>query len=791
MATAALSARRDAEVRQPVTLRPADWLSVALFLAMVRVSAWPLPEANWTNHLQIVGAVGGWGVLSGALAGRSRFGRALSVLIWLAYGVFFVGVYLAGTLKPALTWHERSINLLERIARFLTDLVSARTNTDALMFVFVLSVLYWTMGYAGAWALTRRSDLWWAGLPCGVALAVNLSSYAGKEKLGNFLGVYAFLCVLLALRLEVTRRQAIWKALHSTASPDAANPILLTGALAAGFLVLLAWGGPAYARSDSAARLWTSLTRPWNDVRDRFGRVFRSVRNPSGRATDLFGVSLALAAGEQPATGLVLRITPSSLPAGGRFYWRSRVYAVYQNGKWAEAQGDVLAFDPEAGNMPLPAYRARRAVEVLVAPQAGALHTLYVPAQPTWIDRKGEAEILRTPGEEVDVTAVLADVDVAKGETYRVRASIAIPTGDELRRAGTGYPAWVAERYLQLPDSLTPRTRELAREITAGATRPYDQAMAITRWLRRTIAYERVTKPPPRGQEPIDWFLFTYRTGFCNWNASAEVILLRSLGIPARLAAGFAQGDLVPTGDTLTLREESAGYFEVQAEDSHVWPEVFFPGYGWVEFEPTPSQPELVRPESGLTPGVAPPEGESVLREPLRERLGETAWMPVADLETPIVDSAIGRRAFVAALLVAAALLLLGGAFWLRADPLTWTLAVGGVTTGLRRLGLRPAPIGQVVELRGLTPTGRIYIRWCLWLKRLGLGTLTSHTPFERADAFSKVLPSLGGEGWLIAQAYTAERFGDRPADLHDVRAAWKRIHRRLWRLWVTGAPKA
>jgi len=112
------------------------------------------------------------------------------------------------------------------------------------------------------------------------------------------------------------------------------------------------------------------------------------------------------------------------------------------------------------------------------------------------------------------------------------------------------------------------------------------------------------------------------------------------------------------------------------------------------------------------------------------------------------------------------------------------------VTTSLRRLGLRPAPIGQVVELRGLTPTGRIYIRWCLWLKRLGLGTLTSHTPFERAEAFSKVLPSLGGEGWLIAQAYTAERFGDRPADLPGVRAAWKRIHRRLWRLWVTGAPK-
>jgi transglutaminase-like putative cysteine protease len=763
---------------------------VALFFAMLRASAWALPEANWTAHLQIVGAVGGWGVISGALVGRSRFGRPLSALIWLAYGVFLIGAYLAATLKSALTWHERSISLLERIAQFLTDLVSGHSNNDALMFVFVLAVLYWSMGYAGAWALRRRSDLWWACLPCGVALVTNLSSYGGKEKLGNILAVYALFSVLLAVRLEATRRQANWRALNSTASPDAANPILLTGALAAIALVLLAWGGPAYARSDSAARAWTSLTRPWNDVRDRLDQVFRSVRNPSGRSTDLFGASLSLAAGEQPATGLVLRMTPSSLPAGGRFYWRSHVYGAYEDGAWGEAQADSVNFDPQAGNLPLPAYRARRAVEVVVAPLAGSLRTLFGPAQPTWTDRSGQAELLSISGEAVDITALLADVDVVKGETYRVRASIAIPTGDELRRAGMNYPAWVTERYLQLPDSLTPRTLELAREITAGATRPYDQAMAITRWLRRTITYQRVTKPPPRGVEPIDWFLFTYRTGFCNWDASAEVILLRSLGIPARLAAGYAQGNLIPTGDTLTLQEESAGYFEVQAEDSHVWPEVFFPGYGWVEFEPTPSQPELIRPESGLAPGEALPGSNSVLREPLRERLGETVWTPLTPLGAPIVDSSIGRRAFLAALLIAAVLLLLGGALWLRADPLAWTLAVGGVTTGLRRLGLRPAPIGQAVELRGLTPTGRIYVRWCLWLKRLGLGTMTSHTPYERAEAFSKVLPSLGGDGWLIAQAYTAERFGNLPADVHGVRTAWKRIHRRLWRLWVTGAPK-
>jgi hypothetical protein len=187
---------------------------------------------------------------------------------------------------------------------------------------------------------------------------------------------------------------------------------------------------------------------------------------------------------------------------------------------------------------------------------------------------------------------------------------------------------------------------------------------------------------------------------------------------------------------------------------------------------------------------VAIPGGEDVLDAPLRERLGETVWSPPVDLGGG-VGSSLPRTILVTSVIVTAALILLAGLFWLRADPLAWTLAVGGLTVGLRRLGLRPGPVPQAVDLSGVTPTGRIYIRWCLWLKRLGLGTLASHTPYERAAAFSDVLPALGAEGWLIARAYTAERFGGRPAELSAVRAAWSRIHRRLWQLWVTGAAKS
>ena len=156
-----------------------------------------------------------------------------------------------------------------------------------------------------------------------------------------------------------------------------------------------------------------------------------------------------------------------------------------------------------------------------------------------------------------------------------------------LRQAGTEYPEWITERYLQLPENITPRTMQLARDITAGLETPYDKTLAITEYLRNTIEYsETITEPLPINQEPIDWFLFDIRKGFCNYYATSQVILLRAVGIPARIAFGYAQGEII----------EGTSSYSVRELDAHAWPEVYFPTLGWVEFEPTVSQPDLAPP---------------------------------------------------------------------------------------------------------------------------------------------------------------------------------------------------
>ena len=117
--------------------------------------------------------------------------------------------------------------------------------------------------------------------------------------------------------------------------------------------------------------------------------------------------------------------------------------------------------------------------------------------------------------------------------------------------------------------------------------------------LRNTCAailhIRNTVEAPPAGQDPLDWFLFHSKKGFCNYYATAEVLLLRSAGIPARMVVGFAQGEFDPPN-----------HYVVRQRDSHAWPEVYFPGIGWVEFEPTSNQAPLELP-LGENPSPAAP----------------------------------------------------------------------------------------------------------------------------------------------------------------------------------------
>ncbi len=159
---------------------------------------------------------------------------------------------------------------------------------------------------------------------------------------------------------------------------------------------------------------------------------------------------------------------------------------------------------------------------------------------------------------------------------YAVWSQLTPPTPEAMRASSGPLPAGYAA-YLQLPPEITPRTRELARTITAGMTTHFDKAQAIKAWLISNLSYTLVLEDP-RNQEPVDFFLFDRKKGHCEYFASAFAVLARAVGVPTRQVNGFLGGEW----------NEYQGYVAVRAGDAHSWDEVYFPGVGWATFDATP-----------------------------------------------------------------------------------------------------------------------------------------------------------------------------------------------------------
>jgi hypothetical protein len=157
----------------------------------------------------------------------------------------------------------------------------------------------------------------------------------------------------------------------------------------------------------------------------------------------------------------------------------------------------------------------------------------------------------------------------------------------ELRRAGAEYPAEIELRYLQTPKRFDPRVRALAEQITAHAPTPYDKAQALESYLRTTYGYT-LQLPAASPPDPVANFLLERKQGHCELFASAMTVMLRAINIPARLVNGFNGGEFNPL----------TGSYVVRARDAHSWVEAYFPGDGWVTFDPTPV-------DSNASPGGA------------------------------------------------------------------------------------------------------------------------------------------------------------------------------------------
>ena len=260
---------------------------------------------------------------------------------------------------------------------------------------------------------------------------------------------------------------------------------------------------------------------------------------------------------------------------GAPAYWRGLVFDLYRDGAWSTSNPgyrEMQPYVPPRFLPPAPPNNLGTFVQTfrVLRTMPGVLHAAY-PVQslyaPVAALRQDVYGTFHTP------------TQLRAGQTYSVVSYIPNLSPDVLRSSEV--------RGLGLQDTdivyldaggLSARARTLAREVTADATNEYDVVTALTQYLQRTYRYTLDLPRVPTGRDPVDWFLFDVKTGYCEQFATAATLMLRSLGVPARLATGYATGDYDPLLNQAVVRER----------DAHAWVEVWFGQYGWVPVDPTP-----------------------------------------------------------------------------------------------------------------------------------------------------------------------------------------------------------
>jgi len=293
-------------------------------------------------------------------------------------------------------------------------------------------------------------------------------------------------------------------------------------------------------------------------------------------------------------------------------YWRGDSKDIYTGWGWEKGdRSHVAILDPQTyrWNDTLYSTEETKEVKATLEFHAEQFPTVFYPGQlqrltdysPTNATlvydqeheqvevRDGKIQLVTTsnmPGADQQQIYMVPNTILMKLDSYSLEAEVPILSEKKLVSLGNDYPEEIKQKYLQLPETLPPRVRELALSVTKDASTPYEKVRAVEDFLRNSGQYDYETEDvpvPEKGQDFVDQFLFESFRGYCDHFSTSMAVMLRSIGIPTRWVKGFA------TGTDAGEDENGNELIEVRNKDAHSWVEVYFPELGWVPFEPTSS----------------------------------------------------------------------------------------------------------------------------------------------------------------------------------------------------------
>lgn len=750
-------------------------------VALSRVLTVPRPSQFWSVGLESLVIVAVASVVFGFLLARSHYGEVTALLLSAVYGIAVIGVvqFMSAPGDP--------ISRLGAIAGRLRGSIS--NGQDPFLIVVFMSALFWFLGHNTAWHVFRIDRIWRAIIPPGIVLLINGLYNVTNINLDLYLIAFLFFALLLVVRSHLDAREYDWYINQIRYDARLRTWVLRAGAVLGLIALIAAWQLPTGSAEQNQKRFQQFVNGDlFNAINKLASRLFAPLEGQGTTSTDYYGRDELLLGGTIQLGDQVMMLVQA--PNTNRYYWKSRTFDTYTNGRWTSLDGQNYSSDNNnILDIPGQPYQlgTRRDVLQKVTIVTGPSRLIYAAPQARRVGLASqvEATFIDPVSKTLNPIVIRPNSTLNDGDSYTVISSISTANETVLRQAApTSNDRWL-DRYRTIDPSIAPRTRrDLLPKIVQGQATAYDKAKAIEQWLRRNIRYNETLPPPPYDRDLVDWVIFDQQEAYCTYYATAMVVMLRSLGIPARMAAGFSQGIWDPSTQQYIVRER----------DAHTWVEVYFAGAGWVEFEPTAAQQDLGRseqreplPAATATPTPVPatptllptPTPQSVPQNPQQPTSVQPTTTPLltptptgtpTPAPVPIAERPVELPPFfgvlgILGLIVAVLSFLLVGAFW-------W------------------------VEYRGLgqlSPVGRAYARLGIYTRWLRLFGGASSTPLEQGRKLAREIPEQSKDVATITDMYIYERYGTprlpTPADEVKANRAWQavrtRLIRRKFRQWL------
>jgi transglutaminase-like putative cysteine protease len=566
------------------------WTSLLVFLLTLAVSKSTV-TAEWVNGIEVVPLVALVGAILMGLLALTPIPWGAGVAIGMAIGPFAAGV----AAWPALhANHPTDAVALSLIPTWWARLQDGTNGAiaDSSFDLFLIGWLMWVTGGWLAWCVLRWRKPLLGLVPGAAAFATNLLNFP-RDQNGYVLTI---LVLTLALLLWSNYTGSIANATRARVklTGDARWDFWESGLVAMAALIVVAIMLPPLSTVDRSLDMESSAFTNWAQLLQTLSHPGQS-GNAAGNGTGTTGFStdILLNPSLKRTKAIVFTYTVQGTFAAP-YYFRGVNDTLLANGAWrysevgqfheAIPKSAIPKFAEDYSKLDVAAFKVN-----MVAPPTGNSDVLFYPGRLYHVNRDALAtESLVT---QATRSGALMNIDrlssvsprTSRG-SYGVTVEYSAATAADLRADSNSYPDWLRP-YTQIPSNyrapdVLDRIHNKAMQIVqnAGAQNQYDAAVAIEAYLRSNV-FTYTLDPPraPAGADPLDFFLFTSHSGYCEFFATAMGDMLRSLGIPTRLVSGFGPGTYDPAVN---------GYI-VRSEDAHTWVEIYFPTYGWIQFEPT------------------------------------------------------------------------------------------------------------------------------------------------------------------------------------------------------------